>query len=170
MNVTAVQDFLVAELADAVAAAFIYGSVAGGRSGPSSDIDCFVITHCDLPAEVRTRVAVGFTALQRSLGFVPDPEYPIEVFSVRFCDSTLRGPVLERIVSDVAIGGVMDSQVAASDEVEVLRALLDQRIVVRPGPVLADVTSLAWTVVRRSHSQPAQLLKALGLNDPPVPR
>ncbi|HEX8346922.1 MAG TPA: nucleotidyltransferase domain-containing protein [Actinoplanes sp.] len=147
--------------------AFVYGSVAAGRAGPGSDIDCFVITASDLDGPQHRRLDAGFAELQRTLGYTPDPDYPIEIFSVGACQAALRSSELDRMLTAAAVAGGMDRRMAESDEVEVLRALLDRRLVLRHAEVLDVLTTQAHALVQRH----ASWLHMLGLVDaPPVRR
>ena len=166
MNLDPIRGFLVEHLGTTLSAAFVYGSVAAGRAGPTSDLDCFVITECDLDDARRLRIGSGFAALQRGLGFTPDPAYPIELFSVTLCRKILADPALESLLSSAVTRGV-DTHVGESDQVELLRALLDRRLVVRPAAVLNELTAQAWTLVHRATPEPAVVLQVLGLSDPP---
>ena len=142
MIATAVAAFLGDRLGEELVAAFIYGSVAAGRAGPDSDIDCFVLTAGDLTEDLRAQLGAEFAELQRELGYRPDPDYPLEVFSVAQCESVLAGDTFARIVAD-ADHGRLDPQAATSDEAEILRALLDQRLVVKHAPALDQLTDQA---------------------------
>jgi predicted nucleotidyltransferase len=165
MNLDPIRNFLVEHLGATLTAAFVYGSVAAGRAGASSDLDCFVVTKCDLDDAQRLQIGSGFTRLQQRLGFRPDPAYPIELFSANTCRTVLADARLESLLSAAAARGV-DKHVAESDEVEVLRALLDQRLVVRPAAVLDELTAQAWTLLHRATPEPAVVLQALGLAEP----
>src|SRR5258708_20631937 len=92
VNTASINSFLEEQLGDELAATFIYGSVASGRAHPGSDIDCFVITVRELTSDHRGRTAMRFAELQRNLGFTPDPDYPVEIFSIPPCDSLLPHP------------------------------------------------------------------------------
>jgi Nucleotidyltransferase domain len=93
-----------------VAAAFIYGSVAHGTATPDSDIDVFVVLEHDLPdhqvAELRSR----FHDVQLSLGYTPDPQFPVEIFSV------------------AAIRNALAVVEPDEDQQEIRRALMGKRI------------------------------------------
>lgn len=162
MNQTAIASFLESRLGPMLTAAFVYGSVASDRAGPNSDIDCFVVTGRPLSPEQRQLVSTEFATLQRSLGYVPDPGYPIELFPVSACLAALESETLRHAIAD-AVGGHLDSAVATSDEVEVLRALLDRRVVIRSSPVLDELTARANTVLEHVAAHRARLIAALGL-------
>ena len=169
MNLDPIRLLLAEHLGDTLVSAFVYGSVAAGRAGPDSDIDCFVITADDLGEPQRRLLSAEFAKLQGTLGFTPDPDYPIEVFSAAACQATLRSSELDRMLTAAIVGG-MDSQTAESDEVEVLRALLDRRLVLRHAAVLDDLTTQAHALVGRHTSEPVALLRVLGLADAPAVR
>ncbi|MGC5054729.1 nucleotidyltransferase domain-containing protein [Micromonospora sp. DT48] len=162
MNLAAIASFLERQLGSMLTAAFIYGSVAADRAGPYSDIDCFVITARDLSPEQRHLLGNEFATLQCSLGYVPDPDYPIELFSVGACVAALESEPLHRALAGAA-GGQLDPSVATSDEVEVLGALLDRRMVIRPSPVLDELTARARSVLERHAEHQASLMAILGL-------
>jgi hypothetical protein len=169
MNLEPLRSLLKQQLGDALVAAFVYGSVAAGRAGPSSDIDCFVITADDLDGAHRRRVGMAFSSVQRALGFTPDPDYPIEVFSTEACRSILQGTDLDHMLMAAAVSGSMDRRIAESDEMEVLRALLDRRLVLRQAAVLDLLTVQAQALVRRYPIKPSPLLRVMGLvNSSPV--
>jgi predicted nucleotidyltransferase len=169
VNLDPLRRLLAEHLGDTLVSAFVYGSVAAGRAGPGSDIDCFVITADDLGEPQCRRLGAEFAELQRTLGFTPDPDYPIEIFSTAACEAILQSSELDRILAAAVVGG-MDSQTAESDEVEVLRALLDRRLVLRHAEVLEVLTTDAHTLVRRHTSEPVALLRVLGLVDAPSVR
>src|SRR5205823_1965420 len=132
------------QLGDPLVAAFIYGSVAAGRNHSDSDLDCFVLTGPEVPKETRQHVSCRFAELQRQLGFTPDPDYPIEIFSVAECETMLADPLLDTAIGGAAITGAMDPLLAESDAVEVLRALLDRRLVIRTADEPDQLTARAY--------------------------
>jgi Nucleotidyltransferase domain len=158
--------FLRDELAEDAVAGFVYGSVAHGRAGPGSDIDFFVVTRRPLAPARRDAVGRSFAALQRSLGFTPDPQHPVELFSDVECRAALDGSVLDRALAGIAETGSLDPVVAEHDDVEVLRALLDRRVVVLPNPRLELLTERAAALAARPAVSRSRLLRALGLSDP----
>ncbi|MFL6076975.1 MAG: nucleotidyltransferase domain-containing protein [Mycobacteriales bacterium] len=165
VNPAPVASFLEEQLGDELAAAFIYGSVASGRARCGSDIDCFVITVRELASYRRHQVAVRFATLQRALGFSPDPEYPVEIFSIAACESVLAGAVMGRVLRDAALTRTIDPGLAESDDVEVLRALLDRRVVLRHAPVLDRLTSRTHALLDDHAVDRACLHQALGLTE-----
>jgi hypothetical protein len=165
VNTASINSFLEEQLGDELAAAFIYGSVASGRTHPGSDIDCFVITVQELTPDRRHQTAVQFAELQRNLGFTPDPDYPVEIFSVAACESLLAGAVLDAALRDATLTGAIDPGLVESDSIEVLRALLDRRLVLRHGPVLDQLTSQAQELLDRHTADVPQPRRALKLTE-----
>jgi hypothetical protein len=163
VNLDPVRRCLQEHLGAAVSAAFVYGSVAARRNGPGSDLDCFVLTQRDLDREERQRTRTIWAAVQRDLGFTPDPAYPVELFSTEACHTILASSELDAILRDAAMSGI-EPDVAQSDAVEVLRALLDQRLVVLHSACLDVLTDEAWSLVQCQGRHQAALLRALGLN------
>jgi predicted nucleotidyltransferase len=156
---------LLTEHLGAAFVAFIYGSVAADRAGPSSDIDCFVITAGEIGAPQRRQLVAEFAELQRALGFTPDLDYPIEIFSAEACHAILQSTALNHMLT-AAMAANLDRGAADSDDMEVLRALLDRRLVLRHAPVLDRLTTQARVVIRRCPAEPMALLRVLGLVDP----
>jgi polymorphic toxin system nucleotidyltransferase-like protein len=155
VNTAPITAFLADQLGDELVAAFVYGSVASGRRKPGSDIDCFVLTRDELTPQRRTQIASGFTELQLALGFTPDPDYPVEVFSVSRCEDLLSGHVLDQVLRSAAVTGVIDPALLEGDQVEVLRALVDSRLILRQAPALDHLTGLARAVLHRHTDAPA---------------
>jgi hypothetical protein len=170
VNLDPLRSLLVMHLGDKLVGAFINGSVAAGRAGPSSDIDCFVITQGALSAGQRGQLGVAFAKLQQELGFLPDLDHPIEIFSAEACRELLQSSELDRMLT-AAVAGSLDSHAAESDEVEVLRALLDRRLVLRHAEDLDVLTTQAHALVRRHTTEPEALFLALRLvGAPPMRR
>lgn len=158
-----VTSFLDDQLGDELVAAFIYGSVAAGRNHSDSDIDCFVLVDREVPQETRQQVGCRFADLQRQLDFTPEPDYPIEIFSMARCETLLADPLLDIAIGSAAITGMMDPLLAESDAVEVLRALLDRRLVIRPARELDQLTARAYVVLDRRPADVVRLKRALRL-------
>ncbi|WP_020216756.1 nucleotidyltransferase domain-containing protein [Salinispora cortesiana] len=169
MKLAPIRRCLQEHLGTAVSAAFVYGSVATGRDGPGSDLDCFVLTRWDLDGPQRRRAQAGFAALQRALGFTPDCDYPVELFSTHACRAILEGSALAAIIARASTCGIAP-HTAQSDETEVLRSLLDQRLVVTHSSCLDQLTEQARALVRRTAHDPSALLRALGLDRAPQAR
>jgi len=168
VNTRVVAAFLDERLGGDLVAAFIYGSVAAGRAGPASDLDCFVLIKKPLITAQLELVKAEFGILQSDLGYAPDPDYPIELFAVDACHAALGSDLLNQILSEATTTGNIDPQMAEHDHVEVLRALLDHRIVVRQAPALDLLTALAHDMLNR-HPEPEQLRRTLGLDrEPPI--
>jgi hypothetical protein len=163
VNLDPIHHWLQDHLGTALNAAFVYGSVAAGRNGPDSDLDCFVLTHRDLGVDERRQTAAAFAALQRRLGFNPDPAYPVELFSIEACRTALSDPVLGRILTDAATAAI-EADIAQSDEMEVLRALLDRRLVVQHSTCLDALTAQARSLVRHTAPNETAWRRALGLH------
>jgi predicted nucleotidyltransferase len=93
-----------------VAAAFIYGSVAHGTATPNSDIDVFVVLEHELPDEQVAELRSRFHDVQRRLGYTPDLQFPVEIFSV------------------AAIRDALAVVEPDEDQQEIRRALTDKKI------------------------------------------
>jgi hypothetical protein len=145
-----------------VNAAFIYGSVAARRNGPGSDLDCFVLTQRDLGQDELRRTNAAFASLQKKLGFTPDPAYPVELFSIHACRTILSDPALDQILTNATTTGI-EPDIVQSDQVEVLRALLDRRLVVQHSTCLDVLTAQAQLLVRRTLPHQTAWRRALGL-------
>jgi predicted nucleotidyltransferase len=65
-----------------VIGAFIYGSVARGTANAMSDVDVLVIVGAAPPPAQTAELRSTFVELQRSHGYQPDPDYPVELFTV----------------------------------------------------------------------------------------
>lgn len=163
--VEAVRDML-ARL-DGVEGAFVYGSVAHGTARPGSDVDLFVVTVTDLRPEARAHLHSAAEGLQRDLGYRPDPVHVVEAFSTARCVDALTGPLVLRATHMAADGRPIDQVTLDSDDLEILRALLDRRLVVRPSPVLDGLTDLAHRQVtaaaRRLDVFDRHVLERIGL-------
>jgi len=159
VNLAPVLALLERQFPDRLDAAFVYGSVAAGRNHPGSDLDCFVLLTEEPDPVHRLRVGEEFAALQRRLGLTPDPHHPVELFTVGACWSALRSPTAGRLLAGDA-GQPPDP--ADSDEVEIMHALLDERIELRSSPCLAALTDQAEAVVRTA-TDPRRLRRLLGV-------
>ena len=152
---------------DGIEGAFVYGSVAHGTARPSSDVDLFVVTVADLRPEVRAHLHSAAEQLQRGLGYRPDPVHVVEVFSTARCVDALTGPLVLRATHMAADGRPIDQITLDSDDLEILRALQDRRLVVRPSPVVDGLTALAGRQVtnaaRRLDVFDRQVLTGIGL-------
>lgn len=135
-------------------AAFVYGSVATGRAGPSSDVDTCVLLARPLSASETERLRTSFVDLQKRLGYTPDADYPVELFTVEQVRTALTGSKVKRAVEQARSGEELDSGLAVSDEVEILRALLGTRLTVLPSPQTDELTALADQALRQ-HLGPA---------------
>jgi hypothetical protein len=156
---------LLARLGSEVTAAFIYGSVARQRVHAASDVDCFILTSNDFPPSQRHYIRNEFVELQRTLGFTPDVDYPVELFSVAACRAALSGPTLNLILTEALVTGQVRRKFLESDDVEILRALLDRRLVLRHAPVLDALTRQARATLQRYPASGSQiLLRAIGIN------
>ena len=104
---------IVALLADLpVAGAFIYGSVARGTARVGSDIDVFVLLDEPLDFPMIASLRSAFVDLQRRLGYQPDLEYQVELFTIE------------------AAGDALTSRAPDEDQREVRRALTDVKTVI----------------------------------------
>jgi predicted nucleotidyltransferase len=163
MSLSAITSLLQEHLASDLAAAFIYGSFAYGNARAGSDIDCFVLTSRELAPDHAGRLAARFAGLQRALGFTPDPDHPVEIFSVAACGSLLADATLATALRQASVTGTLDPRLAYGDPAEVLRALLDRRLVLRPAPVLDVLTTRAHALISQHAPHAAPLRRALGL-------
>lgn len=148
-DVTGAIDRLLAERSCEAVAAFVYGSVATGRAGPTSDVDTFVLLARPLPDEAVRELRTSFVDLQKQLGYVPDTDYPVELFTMEQVHTALTGTEVERAVEQSRSQEELDTGLAESDGVEILRALLGARLTVRPSPRLDELTALAGQVLTR---------------------
>ncbi|MFI1163278.1 nucleotidyltransferase family protein [Streptomyces sp. NPDC020801] len=167
-TVTAAIDQYLHKMCPHAIGVFIYGSVATGQAGPGSDIDCFVLLAEPETAETTTHLRSGFVELQRHLGYTPDPEYPIEVFTRQQCREALDSRTVRQAIQQARTHGHVDPELAASDEAEVLRALLGTRLTVRTCPQLDELTDHAKQVVAQHLGIPGApaehtALQALGV-------
>lgn len=131
------------QLGDRTEAAFVYGSIAAGKATAHSDIDLFVITRDVLAATHRTTIQSTARSWQRKLGFQPDHQHPIELFSIDACVEALHAPLLLRALYSAGRGDTLDPGTFDSDCLEVLRAMLNPHLLVRDSPVLASLVTLA---------------------------
>jgi predicted nucleotidyltransferase len=157
---------------DGIDAAFVYGSVARGTARPDSDLDLFLVTVADLGQQQQERLRADAESLQRTFGYRPDPAHPVEVFSAVRCVDALTGPLVLRATYMGASGRPIDRVTLDSDDLEILRALLDHRLSVRTSPVLDDLTSLAHRQVDaaagRAGTLADRVLAAIGLSSAPA--
>jgi len=148
-------------------AAFVYGSVARGTATPASDIDTFLLVRSELDAAQRDGLDAAFTRLQHEFGCRPDPDHPVEIFAVGTCERALAGPLVLRSVDTAARGGTLDQPTHDSDDLELLRALLDSRLPVIESLVLDSLTAIArhrvTTAARHHGVVETDLLPCLGL-------
>jgi len=122
--------------AEPVAAVFVYGSVAMNTDGTESDVDTFVLLSEDV-GERRRRIQVAFYRLQQRLGYIPDPDHPVELFCTD--DAAAALDVVERAVQS----GSLDQLPVEGDEREVLRALTQPRLLLHGGIDLDRLTDRA---------------------------
>lgn len=166
--VAAIDQFLTAQSCGAVAA-FVYGSVATGQAGPTSDIDTFVLIAQPLPAVAVQQLRSGFVDLQERLGYRPDVNFPIELFTVHQSQSALAGSEVKQAIQLACSSGTVSSDLLDSDGVEVLRALLGTRLTVRASAQLDELTAYANQILAhrlssgRSAPPEQEVLRALGI-------
>lgn len=165
--VSAIDQFLTDQSCEAVAA-FVYGSVATGQAGPTSDVDTFVLLAEPLPAVAVQQIRSGFAELQERLGYTPDAAYPVELFTVQQARGALAGNEVSQAIHQACSQGKVNSDLAEADAVEVLRALLGARLTVRASAQLDELTVRATQVLTRhlrSASTPPErgVLRALGI-------
>jgi predicted nucleotidyltransferase len=163
----AIDQFLTAQSCGAVAA-FVYGSVATGEAGPTSDMDTFVLLAQPLPAVALQQLRSGFVDLQERLGYCPDVTFPIELFTVQQSRSALAGREVEQAIQLACSSGTLSTDLLDSDGVEVLRALLGTRLTVRASAQLDELTAyanqtLAHHLNSGSTSPEHEVLRALGI-------
>ncbi|MFD0404123.1 nucleotidyltransferase domain-containing protein [Kitasatospora sp. NPDC127116] len=154
--------------APGLVAAFVYGSVATGHAGPGSDIDCFVMLDNLPDPGTREQLRVGFGRLQTALGYTPDLNYPIEVFSVEQCLAALSSATTHRALGQACSQAALCEDLAETDAVEVLRAMLGTRLTVRSAPQLDDLTRLAQELLAEASGHTVlapdrDVLRALGV-------
>jgi predicted nucleotidyltransferase len=117
---------IVAAIADLpVVAAFIYGSVARDTATAESDIDVFVLLATELPPVRTETVRAAFVDLQRRLGYRPDVNYPVELFTIE--------DAREALATDEP----------DDDQREIRHALQDVKIVLVGSAELEDLVTLA---------------------------
>jgi predicted nucleotidyltransferase len=95
-----------------VAGAFVYGSVARGTATSASDIDVFVLLERPLNPTTTASLRKAFADLQLRLGYQPDLEYPVELFTIE------------------AARHALVVHAPDEDQREVRRALTDTKIVI----------------------------------------
>lgn len=165
--VAAIDQLLTDESYGAVAA-FVYGSVAAGRARPTSDVDTFVLLAQPMAAHAEQQLRSGFVELQERLGYTPDITYPVELFTVQQSQAALAGGEVSRAIQQACSQGKVSSDLADSDAVEVLRALLGARLTVRASAQLDELTVRANQVLAQHlRSAPMaperEVLLALGI-------
>lgn len=152
---------------DQVEAAFVYGSVARGTATAASDVDLLVLTTAQVAPQVRVQLRQSTHKLQLQLGYQPDPEHTVEVFAVPACVDALTGPLVLRAVQQAATSREIDRLTLDSDDLEILRALLDRHLIVLDSPLLEGLVGLARNRVdatcRRLAVQPDRVLAGIGL-------
>jgi predicted nucleotidyltransferase len=126
-----------------VVAVFVYGSVAADIDHVGSDIDTFVLTQTEIADRCRLRIRADFHQLQQRLGYRPDPEFPVEVFSVAAVDAVLD------TLDNAITGGTFAALPEDGDEREILRALTDTRWVLQPSADLDRLTTRAQHLTSR---------------------
>lgn len=155
--VSAIDQFLTSEACHVVGA-FVYGSVATGQAGPTSDVDCFVLVDRPLTPEATHRFKSGFAELQQRLGYCPDVEYPVELFTVEHCRAALAGDELTQAIREVGWHGAVGPDLSEADAVEIFRALLGERITVQASAQLDELTMQARQVLsQHARSEPTLL-------------
>lgn len=165
--VAAIDQLLTDESCDVVAA-FVYGSVATGQAGPSSDVDSCVLLAQPLSTAEALQLRTSFAQLQERLGYTADPDYPVELFTVQQVRAALVGPEVKRAMERACASEELGPDLAESDAVEMFRALLGARLTVRPSPQLDDLTALANHVLAQhlhhaSTPLSMQVLRVLGV-------
>jgi predicted nucleotidyltransferase len=152
---------------DHVEAAIVYGSVARGTATAASDVDLLVLTTEPVTAQVAARLRQSVRELQLRLGYQPDAHHVVELFAVRACVEALTGPLVLRAVYQAATGREIDRLTLDSDDLEVLRALLDQHLTVLASPVLEGLVGQARSRVdaasRHLGVSPNRVLAGIGL-------
>ncbi|MGH3712925.1 MAG: nucleotidyltransferase domain-containing protein [Micromonosporaceae bacterium] len=171
-TITAIAAFLDEIAQGRVVAAFVYGSVAAGTAKADSDIDCFVLLKARNDDTLARRLRAGFILLQTRLGFTPDVRYPVELFTPGDCQRALSGPQVARALRQATSGQPVDSHLAETDAVEVLRALLGPRLTVRASRDLDALTRQAQRVLASAVGPDADagarmVLEALGVKHQP---
>lgn len=165
--VAAIDQLLTDQARDAVAA-FVYGSVATGQARPSSDVDACVLLAQPVSTATAQQLRASFVQLQERLGYTPDPDYPVELFTVQQIRAALLGHKVAHAIEQALAGEELEPELAEADEVEILRALLGSRLTVRASPQLDELTALANQVLaqqlhRASTTPSRQVLRVLGI-------
>lgn len=123
------------QMADPPAGAFIYGSLAAGLAGATSDIDTFVLTRTELDPASLTRMKAAFRELQTRLGYLPDPDHPVEIFPIYAVQRAVDSEAILGRLAHLADGNA-ESALLDSDDAEILRALLGLAHDILPSPEL----------------------------------
>lgn len=145
---------------------FLYGSYARGTHTPTSDLDCFVVTNKQIEDERIQYLRAGFITLQESLGFQPDVEFPIEVFTLDACERLLASPSLLELIDAGWRQGYSPVMSSEDDAVEMLRALISKKVVLCGPTIVKELEEAAWLALgsgslAERHSR-AQILEVFG--------
>lgn len=158
---------------DHIEGALVYGSVARGTATAASDVDLLVLTTEPVAPQVSVRLRQSVHDLQLRLGYQPDPEHVVEVFAVPACVDALTGPLVLRAAQQAAAGREIDRLTLDSDDLEILRALLDRHLIVVASPVLDGLVALARSQVdsacRRIAVPPDRVFAGIGLRNVAAP-
>lgn len=163
-----VAGFLHARLRGLLVAAFVYGSVATGRATAASDIDCFVMLRERLTRRSALPLRRGFAELQRRLGYTPDPEYPLELFTVGECYTATAGAAVACALDRYERTGVVEPAWRDCDDLEIVRALTGPRLPLAGEHVLVRLADRARGAVTaalaaRPHLDPGRAGAALNI-------
>jgi predicted nucleotidyltransferase len=163
-----VAGFLHSRLGELLVAAFVYGSVATGRATAASDIDCFVVMRERLTRRSALPLRGGFAELQRRLGYTPDPEYPLELFTVGECYAATAGAAVARALDRYEQTGVVEPAWRDCDELEIVRALTGPRLSLVGEPVLVRLAdrargAVAAALAARPYLDPGRAAAALNI-------
>lgn len=164
-----VAGFLRTRLGDLMVAACLYGSVVTGHATAASDIDCFVALRERLPGRSASGLRRSFAGLQRRLGYAPDPEYPLELFTLGQCHTATAGAAIVHALDRYEQAGVVDPAWRDCDELEIVRALTGPRLPLAGEQVLARLAdrargAVAAALAARPHLDTDRAAAALNLS------
>lgn len=163
-----VTGFLHTRLGELLVAAFVYGSVATGRATAASDIDCFVVLRERLTRRSALPLRHDFAELQRRLGYTPDPEYPLELFTIDECHAATAGATVACALDRYEQTGVVEPAWRECDDLEIVRALTGPRLPLAGEHVLVRLADRACGAVTgalaaRPHLDPVRAATALNI-------
>jgi histidinol-phosphatase (PHP family) len=162
---TAIQTRLDQSLSEPVLGAFVYGSLAAGRAGAGSDIDTFVLTQADPGPDALAFARAGFRDLQTRLGYSPDPEHPVEMYSISRARAVLESATTLHHLTRLRDGS-RQSQFLDSDDAEILRALMGSAHDIVSSPELDALRDRAAELAAHTDLAETYLPNLLGVAYP----